>query len=173
MTPVVYIVASAAPPVLHLADGIDALAAAGWQPGIVLTPTAASWVDVAALEKHTGHAVRVHPRKPWETDPLPKPDALVAAPLTFRSLNAWATGVPDTLATGLLCEYLGLGVRIVAAPVLAPSLRAHPAYANSVRTLRDAAIPVLEPDEITIDDGDTITLDWSHIVQALGAPPHK
>ncbi|MQA08420.1 MAG: hypothetical protein GEU98_07665 [Pseudonocardiaceae bacterium] len=59
---------------------------------------------------------------------LPNADAVLAAPLTFNTLNKWAGGHNDTLALGLLNELMGEGVPIVAAPCAKMVLRGHPAY---------------------------------------------
>lgn len=168
--PVVYVVAAAAPPVLELGDLLDRLMASGWTPCVILTPTAASWVDVDALAELTGHAVRVHPRLPHEQDPLPTATAVIAAPLTFNTINKWAHGTSDTLALGLLNELLGQDVPIVAAPVVKAALRSHPAYAPSIAALAAAGVRLLDPDVVTVrrEDG-TVTVDWGLIVQQLGA----
>ena len=171
MTSIVYVVASAAPPVLRLAEGVAALKRKGWVPCLILTPTAASWVDLDEIERITSYPVRVHPRLPHDRDPLPKASAILAAPVTFNTLNKWATGASDTLALGLLNEAIGLDVRITAAPVIKAALRKHPAYALSITTLRNAGVDIIDPDEATIrlDDG-TVTVDWNSVADRVGRP---
>jgi phosphopantothenoylcysteine decarboxylase len=166
--PRVYIIASAAPPVLYLVELLGHLEEAGWTSCVVATPTAAAWIDTDKLEASTGLPVRVHPRLPWEQDPLPPADAIVAAPLTFNTLNKWAGGISDTLALGLLNEALGLDLPVVAAPVIKASLRRHPAYDPSVARLRAAGVSVLDPDAIAVrlPEG-ALTLDWNTVTQEL------
>ena len=163
-----YVVATAAPPVVRLAELLDELGGAGWASCVIVTPTAEAWIDARQLEATTGFPVRVHPRLPDEQDPLPPADAIVAAPLTFNTLNKWAAGISDTLALGLLNEGLGLGLPIVAAPVVKAALRRHPAYSASIATLRGCGVQVLDPDAIAIrlPDGN-LTLDWQAVVKEL------
>lgn len=166
----VYIVASAAPPVLHLGEFIDLALRDGWQPCVILTPTAATWVDTEELAALTGQPVRVYPRLPHEQDPLPKASAIVAAPLTFNTLNKWAQGISDTLALGILNEALGLDVPITAAPCIKSTLRKHPAYRRSITELHDAGVNILDPDTVTIrQDKGFVTIDWPQILRILQA----
>jgi len=43
-------------------------------------------------------------------------NAIAVAPATFNTVNKLAAGIADTLALGLLCEYLALAVPIVLPP---------------------------------------------------------
>jgi phosphopantothenoylcysteine decarboxylase len=165
--PVLYVIGTAAPPVRELAEPCRLVMAAGWQPYVTLTPTAADWVDVAGLARVTGHPVRVEPRRPGEADPLPPATAVLAAPLTFNTINKWASGISDTVALGLLNELLSAGPTIVAAPCVKPVLRAHPAYEPSVRMLRSAGVQfVTDAGEARGPDG-LATFDWNRVVQHL------
>ena len=122
-----YVIASSAPPVLRLAELLQQLHSRGWNACVILTPVAASWADRDSLADVSGHPVRVHPRVPHKQDPLPAADAVLAAPLTFNSLNKWASGHSDTLALGLLNKAIGLQQVVVAAPCIKTALRRHPA----------------------------------------------
>jgi len=166
---VVYVVGSAAMPVMALGELIELLIDRGWRPAVILTPTAASWVDTEQLAAHTGYPVRVHPRLPHESNPFPAPDALVAAPVTFNTLNKWANGISDTTAHGNLNESIGLGLPTVAAPVINAKLRAHPAYRTSVQTLRGAGVTVLDPDHVTVRSaaGKVIRAQWNLVADAI------
>jgi phosphopantothenoylcysteine decarboxylase len=166
--PVVYVIASSAPPALHLEGLLKQLIDVGRQCCVIATPTLATWMDLDTLSVHTPWPIRVHPRTPADRDPLPPADAVLAAPLTFNSLNKWAAGISDTLALGLLNEAIGLGVPIVAAPVVKAALRQHPAYASSIATLRGCGVYVLDPDETTIRPPEgLVTLDWPQVVRSL------
>jgi phosphopantothenoylcysteine decarboxylase len=90
--------------------------------------------------------VRVSPRLPHEQDPLPDADAVVAAPLTFNTINKWAAGISDTLALGLLNELMGSGLPIYMAPCVKSVLRNHPAYPVSIALLRKSGVTVLDQD---------------------------
>lgn len=167
-TRIIYVIASAAPPVQHIKHLLDVLDDAGWQPCLILTPTAATWVDVDYLAARVNGLLRVQPRTPQDPDPLPRADVVLAAPLTFNTLNRWAGGVSDTLALGLLNEAIGLDVPVLAAPVIKAVLRTHPAYPASIATLQGAGVHLMDPDMVTLrrDDG-TVTADWRAIVRRL------
>lgn len=172
MTPArqsLYLVTSAAPPVLRLEEFIPRLSADGWTVCVIATPTAASWIDLDDLATTTGCVTRVQPRPPRQQEKsLPRADALLAAPLTFNSMNKWASGISDTFALGVLNEMLGTEVPIVAAPCVKAALRRHPAYADSVARLTKAGVTLLDPDTITARAEDGLaTFDWSYVVSAL------
>ncbi|MBB5856369.1 flavoprotein [Amycolatopsis umgeniensis] len=160
---------SAAPPVLRLEEFIPRLSADGWTVCVIATPTAASWVDLDALAAETGCVTRVHPRPPRQKEKsLPRADVILAAPLTFNSVNKWAAGISDTFALGVFNEMLGTEVPIVAAPCIKPALRRHPAYADSIARLTKAGVTLLDPDTITTRAEDGLAnFDWSYVVSAL------
>jgi phosphopantothenoylcysteine synthetase/decarboxylase len=164
-----YLVSSAAPPVLRIEEFITALHAEGWATCLIATPTAASWIELDAVASQTGCLTRVHPRPPrQQEESLPRAEAVVAAPMTFNSLNKWAAGASETLALGVLNEMLGTGVPIVAAPCVKTVLRKHPAYEPSLARLRSAGVNVLDPDAITTRAADGLaTFKWAQIVAAL------
>ena len=170
----VYLIASSAPPVLRLAELLHLLNSRGWKTCVIATPVAASWIDTCSLAESSGFAVRVYPRLPHEQDPLPAADAILAAPLTFNSLNKWAAGHSDTLALGLLNEAIGLNLPVVAAPCVKAALRKHPAYAESIARLSSCGVRFLDPDRITVrpEDG-PVTFDWNGLADALDAATGK
>jgi hypothetical protein len=139
----VYLVVSAAPPVLRIEELVTALGAAGWSICVIATPTAASWIDLDALAARTGCLTAVHARSPRQQESLPRADAVAAAPITFNSINKWAAGTSDTFALSVLNEMLGTDVPIVAAPCVKAVLRTHPRIrrehrpANARRSVRD------------------------------------
>ncbi|WP_345676161.1 flavoprotein [Yinghuangia aomiensis] len=139
---VLYVVAGAAPPVASLRRAVPALVDAGWDVCVTLTPTAASWLadDPAALSAVCGRPVRTRERRLGEDRPFPAADACLAAPLTFNTLNKWASGISDNVALGTLHEALGTGVPVVAAPCFNDALARHPQVARSVGTLRGAGV---------------------------------
>ena len=144
--PVLYIVSCAAGPV----TGVAALAAGArrrdWDPCLILTPAAAGWLagDLDELAEVTGHPVRSAYKRPGEADVLPPPDAVLVAPATFNTINKWAAGISDTLALGLICEALGLGIPVAAVPWVHGPLAAHPALAASRATLRGAGVTLVD-----------------------------
>lgn len=164
----VYLVVSAAPPVLRIEEFIGALAAEGWSVCVIATPNAASWIDLDSLAAATGCLIQVQARSPRRQESLPRADVVVAAPMTFNSINKWAAGFSDTLALGVLNEMLGADVPILAVPCVKAVLRKHPAYDESVARLVDAGVSVMDPDAVTVRAEDGLaTFDWSQILSAL------
>jgi hypothetical protein len=167
-TRTLYIIGSAAPPVRELNEACELAAQGGWQPCVVLTPTAAEWVDVARLRETTGRPVRIHPRRPDELDPFPPADAVLAAPLTFNTINKWAAGISDTLALGLLNEMLAGEVPIVAAPCANHALRQHPRYISNLAWLGEMGIHVLDQDQIVARGEDSLAVfDWPAVMESF------
>lgn len=163
-----YLIATAAPPVRQLDEPCRLAIEEGWDPCVILTPTAADWVDVDRLAELTSKPVRVHPRRPDEQDPLPMADAILAAPLTFNTINKWAGGISDTLALGLLNELLVDGPPILAVPCAKPALRAHPAYPVSIRRLIAAGVVLQEQDDVTSRGADGLPVfDWLTVLREM------
>jgi phosphopantothenoylcysteine synthetase/decarboxylase len=168
MTRTLYIIGTAAPPVRQLDEACKLAIEDGWQPCVILTPTAADWVDVERLAAITGLPVRVHPRRPDEQDPLPTADAVLGAPLTFNTINKWAAGISDTLALGLLNGLLVGGPPIVAAPCAKDALRSHPAYSPSIRALTNVGVRFLDQEALVSRDTDgRATFNWQLVMHKL------
>lgn len=149
--PSLYLVATAAPPVLNITEAIADLQDR-WDVSLILSPTAATWIDVDEVVESTGVPVRSAPRMPSDKDPLPPADAVLAAPLTFTTLNKWASGIADTIAVGILCELLGARVPITAITCAKGELRDHPAYQTSVDVLSGSGVRFLDSDPLTYRD---------------------
>lgn len=144
-TRVLYLLGSAAPPVLDVADVVRAAQGEGWDVCLGLTPTAARWLGerLAALERLTGRPVRSQHRMPTEVDPWPPADVAVIAPATFNTLNQWALGITGKFIVGSAAEAIGKGIPLVAMPCVNRALAAHPQFEQSVSTLRGAGVRVL------------------------------
>jgi Flavoprotein len=140
-----YLIACAAPPALHVRSVIAQAQDRGWNTCLILTPTAARWLDAELqdLEKLTGHPVRSTYKLPGEADVLPSPDALLVAPASSNTMNKWALGISDNLALGLITEGIGKRLPIVALPYLNEAQAAHPAFSHSVSVLKNAGVKVL------------------------------
>jgi phosphopantothenoylcysteine synthetase/decarboxylase len=149
MTPVLYVITcgnSSAPRVYPF---IEAAQLRGWDVCSILTPSAKKFVDIERLEQMTGHPVRSEYKDPEEPDVLPRADAIVAFAATFNTINKWAMGISDTLAVGLLSEYTGLKMPIVAVPCFKTGggLDTNPAFLRSIRLLRKAGVrTIYEPE---------------------------
>ncbi|WP_416530321.1 flavoprotein [Streptomyces coelicoflavus] len=144
--PFLYVVVCAA----GVADGVgqlvDAARERGWDVGVIATPVAmGGFFDVAAVEARTGRPIRSAWRTPDDPRPFPAPDAVVAAPATFNTINKWAAGLADTLAVATLCEASGLGVPVAVLPCVADALAVHPAYRESLARLRGMGVRFGDP----------------------------
>ena len=163
-----YLVVTAAPPLLRIEQFITALHAEEWTVVMIATPTAATWIDLDALAAETGCLTRVHARPPREGESLPRADAVIAAPLTFNSINKWAAGINDTLALGILNEMVGTDVPILAVPCVKTVLRKHPAYGESLQRLTSVGVSVMDSDAVTVRAEDGLaTFVWPEVTSAL------
>lgn len=164
----VYLVATSAPPVLNLSRLIGLLRDRGWSVCPVLSPTAATWVETRELEEAAESPVHTHSRLPGQENAMPRADAVLAAPLTFNTVNKWAGGISDTLAAGLLNELLGADVPIVAAPCVKSLLQAHPAYVSSVQRLIECGVTFLDPARTVFKtEAGLADFEWLLLAQAL------
>jgi phosphopantothenoylcysteine synthetase/decarboxylase len=146
MSRVLYLIACAAGPTQFIDDGVRHTQAAGWDTCLVLTPAAARWWEkrLGELEELTGHRVRSQYKLPWESDALPKADAMLVAPLSCTSLNKWGHGIADTLALGLVSEGVHMGVPVVAMPYFNRAQGAQPGVARSIADLRAQGVAFLD-----------------------------
>jgi hypothetical protein len=95
-------------------------------------------------------------------------DAVLAAPLTFTTLNKWATGMADTVAVGILCELLGAPVPITAIPCVKRELRNHPAYQASVDVLSGSGVTFLDSDPLTYRDASGLAaFRWKMVAEKV------
>jgi phosphopantothenoylcysteine synthetase/decarboxylase len=146
---VVYIISCGTPNAQQLYDLIPLLQSAHWDVCVVLTPYATRFVQQERLAQLTEHPVRSDDKRPEEPDVLPHADALVVYPATFNTINKWALGISDTLALGLLCEFTGMKLPILAIPVARKGkLAEHPALKRSLRLLRRYGIHILYDPEV-------------------------
>jgi phosphopantothenoylcysteine synthetase/decarboxylase len=147
---VLYLVSCASRPAQRIQEFVPLAQAQGWDVCVITTPQATKFVDIPLLEQLTGHPVRSEYKRPEEPDVLPRADAIVVFPATVNTLNKWALGIMDTLALGLLCEYMGMNMPVLAIPcVLTGSgLDTHPAFSRSIAFLRGCGVRVIyEPEK--------------------------
>src|SRR5215831_17694281 len=142
-TGVLYTVMCAAPAASSVDEFVRLAQGAGWTVRVIATPMGERFVDTDELAELTGDRVRVGFRMPDEPDELPKADAVVVAPATFNTINKWAAGVTDTFAAGLLCELTGVGVPILAVPLVKEELARHVAFGRSLEVLRGMGVRIL------------------------------
>lgn len=143
MKKVVYLIACGTPNAQQLYELVPLLQSANWDVCVILTPYATRFVDQERLAQLTGHPVRSDYKRPEDPDVLPPADVVLVYPATFNTINKWALGISDTLALGLLCEFTGLKLPILAIPVVREGkLAAHPAFPRSLRMLRRYGVHV-------------------------------
>ncbi len=142
---VLYLLGSAAPPVLNVATVIRQAQAAGWDVCLGLTPTAARWLDdeLPALADLTGHPVRSQYKMPKDPDVWPPADVAVVAPATFNTINHWALGLTGNFIVGFAAEAIGKGIALVTMPCVNAAYAQHPQFDRSVETLRALGVRVL------------------------------
>ncbi|MEV6552408.1 flavoprotein [Streptomyces sp. NPDC051597] len=147
-----YLFCSAAPPVFDVAGVVEAAQADGWDVCLGLTPTAARWLEgsLDGLAVLTGHPVRFDYGRPGEPEVWPAADAVLFAPATFNSVNAWALGLTNSFVIGVAAEAVGRGIPTVAMPCVNAAYERHPAFERSVETLRGAGVSVLHGEEAFI-----------------------
>jgi phosphopantothenoylcysteine synthetase/decarboxylase len=141
---VVYLVVCAGRPARQISELVERIQRLGWIVCVVATPSVTGWLDLDRLAEQTGYPVRSTYKLPDEPDLLPRPDAVIAVPATFNTINKWAAGINDTLALGLLNEALGMDLAVFAVPFTSPPLAAHPAYRRSLAFLRDQGVTMID-----------------------------
>ncbi|WBB98668.1 flavoprotein [Solwaraspora sp. WMMA2080] len=166
--PTLYLVSSAAPPIHNIDECVALLQADGWSVCLIVTPTAATWIDTDRLASQTGFPVASRLRAPDEPGTLPRADAVVVAPASFNTINKWASGISDNLALGVLNEALGTGLPIVVSPYAKPALTQHPAYRASVRTLSHLGVQFTEDEALKPTLGSD-RFRWGVVAEAFRA----
>ena len=145
MSRVLYLLGTAAPPVLDLSTVVTAAQARGWDVCVGLTPAAADWLEdeLGALAELTGHRVKSRYRRPGERDDWPPADVALLAPATLNSVNCVALGLTPSWPIGYAVEALGRRAPLAVMPCLKDTMAAHPQFGRSVQTLGDAGAQVL------------------------------
>ncbi|UPK73168.1 flavoprotein [Nocardioidaceae bacterium SCSIO 66511] len=123
----------------------------GHQVSVVLTPTAAVWMDENGerekLADLTGLPVRSQSRLPSEASPHPKPDVIVAAPATSNTVAKLALGIADTQALTVLCENVGTTPMVVFPRINAAHAR-QPAWESHLEALRKAGVHLIYGEDV-------------------------
>ncbi|MQA04330.1 MAG: flavoprotein [Streptosporangiales bacterium] len=115
-----------------------------WQPAVIATPAAESWLPRTELEAANVPLLTDH-RQPNDAKRLPSADAVLLAPATFNTINKLATGIADNYAMSVLCEALSTRVRTVLVPFVSTRLAGHPAWLASLAVLRYAGVTLVDP----------------------------
>lgn len=166
-----YLLGSAAPPVLEIASVIKDVQARGYDVCLGLTPSASRWLDpqLAELEQLTGHPVRSEYKTPAASDAWPRADVALFAPATFNSINSWALGLTSSFVVGFAAEAIGKGIPLVTMPCVNSAYAQHRALDRSVAELRGMGVTVLygpggfEPNQ----SGDRVPYPWHLALDAV------
>ena len=86
--------------------------------------------------------------------PRPPDGLLLVAPCSFNSLNKLANGIADNLALSVAAEAIGRGTPVLVAVSVNPPLWRHPSAAQSVASLREWGVTVMEP----VDEGEGLRM---------------
>ncbi|MCT2541333.1 flavoprotein [Streptomyces atratus] len=140
-----YLLGSAAPPVLEIASVIEAAQSRGYDVCLGLTPSAARWLapQLPELEQLTGHPVRSEYKAPTASDVWPRADVALFAPATFNTINSWALGITSSFVVGFAAEAIGKGIPLIAMPCVNAAYAQHRALDRSIAELREMGVTVL------------------------------
>jgi len=173
------LVACGAPLAARAHDVVAALTAVGWAITVVGTSASRSWLDEAAASRAAGRPPVFDHRDPGEPKRGPRPDFIVACPLTLNSGSKLALGIMDSFAGGVLGEGLASSTPLLAVPMVSDRIWRHPAWPGHLRFLREAGVRFLDPGTGAPDaapvrsgTGDEIVagFDPEWIVNAVGRP---
>ncbi len=182
MTGLCTLVLTGAPLTSRASELAVALTQAGWEVHLVATPSAAAWVDEAALVEAVGHAPAAQYRAPGEPRRGGRPDAVVVAPATFNTINKLAAGIADSYAHGVLCDALGTATPLVIVPMVNNRLWGHPAWPANLQLLSKAGARFVdinsggsEPAPVQSGTGDDVVaaFDPPWIVRQLADVPPR
>jgi phosphopantothenoylcysteine synthetase/decarboxylase len=138
-----HIVTSATGAARRLNELVQPAIADGWDVWVIGTPNSAAFLDTVLLEKLTGHSVEFYYRKPGEPRIRPSADAVIAAGVSFNTINKWALGLADNLALSLLCEMPSYDIPVVLLPFLNEPMAKHPSLLHSYAVLEGMGVKLI------------------------------
>ena len=170
---VLYILVCGSPMAGDVGILVDLAQRDGWEVCVITTPDGRKFVDAAALQAQTGHAVRSYYKNPGDEDLLPPADAMIVAPATVNTINKWSAGITDTLVLGLLVEGYGFTIPTVVVPYTNKVMAQHPTLHESMARLRNWGVQVLYGDDVMSlggpgqNDRYRSQFPWRRALQAL------
>jgi phosphopantothenoylcysteine decarboxylase len=163
---VLHLVVCAAPPAQAIHELVAMLVARGWEVHVIATPAAMDWIDAEKVAATSGNPVHWQARQPGDGRSLPTADRVVVAPATFNTVNAWAAGINNTLAMGVVNGALGEGTPLAVSPYVKASLAAHPAFGGNLEVLRAAGVRLTATEALKPVTPDGL-FQWEVIVSLL------
>ncbi|MFP5072404.1 flavoprotein [Pseudonocardia nantongensis] len=145
MTAPLGFVVCGAPLAARAIDVARALTDEGWTLSIGVSEAGAEWVDPDKLAVIGEHAVATRRRHATERRRTPRPEQVVAFPLTFNTANKIAAGIMDNHVTGTLCDALGTGASVLATLMVNDRLWGHPTWDGTLDWLTAAGVRFLDP----------------------------
>jgi phosphopantothenoylcysteine synthetase/decarboxylase len=168
--PVLYVIVCGCPAAIGVTDFVKKVQADGWNTSVIATPMGSRFINSEELSQLTGHPVRTTYKHPDEPDVLPPAAAIAVAPATFNTVNKIANGITDTLAAGITCEGIGLGIPVIVAPSINAALAQHGAFRRSLGYLADYGVHLILNSQFNIEPRSTVNqgseFPW-HIVRQL------
>ncbi len=140
----IYLIVSGASSARFVPDLLGQLAQFEWPVYTVLTDNAHNLLSPYNLADQAGHTLLDSYFDPILLNERP-PGLTLVAPATFNTLNKISQGIADTLAHSLIAEAIGAGWPVIVAPSMNPALANHPRVAQSIETLQQWGVTVLEP----------------------------
>jgi phosphopantothenoylcysteine synthetase/decarboxylase len=140
---VIYLVVSGASSARCVPDLLRGLAQFGLPIYTLLTAGAYNIISPYHLADQEGHTLIDSYFDPaLLTDR--EPGLTLVVPATFNTLNKISQGIADTLPHSLIAEAIGAGWPVIVVPSMNHALANHPRMAQSVTTLREWGVTVLE-----------------------------
>lgn len=140
----IYLVVSGASSARLVPDLLGALAEVQLPLYTLLTEAAYNIIspyNLADLRGHTLVDSYFDPALINERDP----GLTLVAPATFNTVNKISQGIADTLPHSLVAEAIGAGWPVIVVPAMNSALARHPRFDQSIKTLRQWGVTVLEP----------------------------
>jgi len=141
----IYLVVSGASSARCIPDLLQALARFKLPVYTFLTEGAQSIISPYNLADQQGHSLIESYFDPVLLNGR-EPGLTLVVPATFNTLNKISSGIADTLPHSLVAEAIGAGWPVIIAPSMNQALGNHPRVAQSLKTLRDWGVTVLEPE---------------------------
>ncbi len=182
MTAALTLVVCGAPLAVRAPEVALALVDVGWSVTVVASPMSRGWLDVDLLRSVTGRPVLFEQRQTNQVRG-PRPDAVVACPLTMNSASKAATGIMDTYATGVLVDAIAMRLPLTVVVMVSDRLWAHPAWAHHVDTFASVGARFVSPatglaaDPRPVESGSgwemVAGFDPAGLARVVGPPGHS
>lgn len=183
MTAPLGFVVCGAPLAARAVDVARALTDQGWELSVGVSEAGAEWVEPDKLTAVAEQPVTTRRRHATEERRTPRPDRVIAFPLTFNTASKIAAGIMDNHVTGTLCDALGTGAPVLATLMVSDRLWGHPAWPGTLDRLNEAGVRFLDassgrvtrPAPVPSGTGGQVVADFDPrwVVDAVAALPGR